>query len=342
MPVPEGDVASTPEEAKAVAEKIGGDGFVVKAQVHAGGRGKAGGVKLAKNPEEVKEHASKIIGMTLISPQTGPKGKLVRKVLVERAGKIERELYIGFVLNRSISRFVLTYSQIGGVETEETARLHPDKIMQELVDPACELEAYQTRRAAWKLGLKGDTAKQAAEAMMSLWKVFKHTDASLAECNPLAVIEGGKIIAVDAKIVFDDNAMYRHPELQDLHDPEEENPREALAAKAGLSYVSLDGNIGCLVNGAGLAMATIDLIANYGGMPANFLDIGGGAGKAGVTEAFRIILMDEAVKVIFINIFGGIIQCPMVAEGVVEAAREIGLKCRWWFALKAPGRKRAE
>jgi len=340
VPVPEGDVATTPDEAKAVAERLGGEGFVVKAQVHAGGRGKAGGVKLAKTPAEVKEHAAKIIGMTLVSPQTGPKGKLVRKVLVERAGKIERELYIGFVLNRSISRYVLTYSRMGGVETEETARLHPELILQEPVDPAFGLVAYQARRAASKLGLKGDSAKQAAETIMGLWKVFANTDASLAECNPLAVMADWKIVAVDAKIVFDDNALYRHPELEKLYDPDEEDPREAKAKKADLSYVSLEGNIGCLVNGAGLAMATMDLVANYGGMPSNFLDIGGGADKTRVSEAFRLILADETVKVIFINIFGGIIQCPMVAEGVVEAAREIGVKVPLVVCLKGTGQEK--
>jgi len=334
LPVPEGDVATTPDEAKAIAEKLGGEGFVVKAQVHAGGRGKAGGVKIAKTTEKVKQYAAEIIGMTLVSPQTGPKGKLVRKVLVERAGSIERELYVGFVLNRSINRYVLTYSEMGGVDTEEVARKHPEKILQEQIDPAFGLEPYQARKAAVNLGLEGDLLKQGASAILALWKVFDSTDASLAECNPLTVTSDGKVEAVDCKIVFDDNALYRHKDLKQLMDADEEDPRELKATEAGLSYVSLDGNIGCLVNGAGLAMATMDLVANYGGMPANFLDIGGGADKERVEEALRIILADESVKAIFINIFGGIVRCTMVAEGVVEAAREIGIDVPLVVSLK--------
>ncbi len=334
LPVPEGGIAATPEEAQAVARRLGGEGFIVKAQVHAGGRGKAGGVKLAKTPDEVAERAAEIIGMTLVSPQTGPKGKLVRKVLVEQTSSIEEELYVGFVLNRSIERYVLTYSQMGGVNTEEVARKHPEKILQEPIDPAFGLEPYQARRAAQNLGLEGDLLKQGASAIMSLWKVFDSTDASLAECNPLAVTTDGKIVAVDAKIVFDDSALYRHPEIKALMDPAEEDPLELEATEAGLSYVSLDGDLGCLVNGAGLAMATMDLVANYGGMPANFLDIGGGTDKERVSEALRIILADNKVKVIFINIFGGIVRCSMVAEGVVQAARELDVKVPLVVCLK--------
>ena len=334
VPVPEGDVATTPDEAEAVARKLGGKGFVVKAQVHAGGRGKAGGVKLADTPEEVKERAAGIIGMTLISPQTGPSGKLVRKVLVERATAIDRELYVGFVLNRSISRYVLTYSRMGGVDTEKVAREHPEEIKQEPIDPAFGLMPFQARRAARELGLEGDTAKQAAAAILSLWKIFDGTDASLAECNPLVITADGDVAALDAKIGFDDSAMYRHKDIAELADPDEEDEREAKAALSGLSYVGLDGDIGCLVNGAGLAMATMDLVANCGGMPANFLDIGGGASKENVSEALRIILADNAVKSIFINIFGGIVRGSVVAEGVVSAAKEINVEVPLIVCLK--------
>ncbi len=339
LPVPEGEVADTPEEAKAVAEKLGGFGFVVKAQVHAGGRGKAGGVKLAKGSEEVKAAASQILGMTLVSPQTGPGGKKVRKVLVERAGTVAEELYIGFVLNRSISRYVLTCSRLGGVEMEETARLHPEKILQEEVDPAFGLVPYKARRAAWRMGFDGDTGKKIAAAATSLWKLFESADASLAECNPLAVTEDGDVTAIDAKLVLDDNALYRHPDLKELMDEAEEDPRELKAGRAGLSYVSLDGNIGCLVNGAGLAMATMDLVAKYGGMPANFLDVGGAADKDRVAEALKIILEDRGVKVIFVNIFGGIVRGTVVAEGISEAAKEIGLDVPMIVCLKGTEQK---
>jgi len=334
LPVPEGALANTPEEAAAAAEVLGGPGFVVKAQVHAGGRGKAGGVKPAKSPAEVEAVASEILGMTLVSPQTGPKGKKVRKVLVERAAAIRGELYVGFVLNRSVSRYVLTYSALGGVDTEEAARSHPEKILQEEVDPAFGLLPYQARRAAWRLGFGGDTGKKIAAAITSLWKVFESTDASLAECNPLAVTEDGDVVALDAKIVLDDNALFLHPDLKELLDEEEEDPRELRAARAGLSYVSLDGDIGCLVNGAGLAMATMDLVAKYGGKPANFLDVGGAADKDRVAEALRIILADPGVKVIFVNIFGGIVRGTVVAGGISQAAREIGLDVPMVVCLK--------
>ncbi len=323
--VPRGKVAFTPEEAEAAARELGGSVFVVKAQIHAGGRGKAGGVKLAKSPEEVKEIAAKMIGMKLVTHQTGPEGKEVRRVLVEEGIDIDRELYLGIVLDRSRSRLVFMASTEGGVEIEKVAAEKPEAIIKEYVDPKIELQPFQARKIAFGLGLQGDQVKNAVKFIMSLYRAFVETDASLAEINPLVVTKQGQVLALDAKMNFDDSALFRHPDILEMRDVSEEDPLEVEASKYHLNYIKLDGNVGCMVNGAGLAMATMDIIKLAGGEPANFLDVGGGANVETVRNGFKIILSDPNVKAILINIFGGIVRCDRVAKGIIEAAKTVDI-----------------
>ncbi|NOZ63240.1 MAG: ADP-forming succinate--CoA ligase subunit beta [Calditrichaeota bacterium] len=324
--VPDGRVAFTPEEARRVAEELGGGTVVVKAQIHAGGRGKGGGVKLAKNAEEAEKLARDMIGMTLVTHQTGPEGKLVRRVLVEQGLDIERELYAGIVLDRAKSQLVYMVSTEGGVEIEKVAAETPEKILKEWIDPAIGFQPYQARKLAFGLGLSGDQFKNGVKFLKALYNACMAVDASLAEINPLVVTRDGRVLALDAKINIDDNALYRHPDILELRDLDEEEPLEVEASKYNLNYIKLDGDVGCMVNGAGLAMATMDLIKLAGGEPANFLDVGGGANAETVEHGFEIILSDPNVKAVLINIFGGIVRCDRVANGVVEAARKIGVK----------------
>ncbi|MHB8095563.1 MAG: ADP-forming succinate--CoA ligase subunit beta, partial [Candidatus Aminicenantales bacterium] len=324
--VPKGEVAETPDQVREIAGRIGPK-VVLKAQIHAGGRGKGGGVKVAPNPEEAFALAGKMIGMNLVTHQTGPEGRTVRKLLVEEALDIRRELYVGIVIDRASESVVLMASTEGGVEIEKVAAEKPEMIFKEYVDPAAGLLPFQARRLAYKLGLSGDTHQQAVRFLMALHKAFTASDASLAEINPLIVTGQGAILALDAKMNFDDNALPRHADIQALRDLSEESPLEVEASKSNLNYVKLDGgNVGCMVNGAGLAMATMDIIKYSGGMPANFLDAGGGVSEAAVTNAFKILISDKDVKAALINIFGGIVRCDLVANGIVRAAKEIGLK----------------
>jgi succinyl-CoA synthetase beta subunit len=324
--VPEGRVATTPAEAEEVARALGSGVVVVKAQVHAGGRGKAGGVKLAKSPAEAKEAASEILGMTLHTPQTPPEGKLVRKVYVEAGSDIADELYLAIVVDRAAEKFAVIASTEGGMEIEEVAAKTPEKIITVAFDGNVGLQPYQIRKIGFSLGFGVEQVKQLDVFLGGLYRLFVEKDASIAEINPLVVTKGGDLIALDAKINFDDNALYRHPEIVKLRDPDEEDPRERAAKEFDLAYVGLDGNIGCMVNGAGLAMATLDMIQLCGGNPANFLDAGGDADKEKVKEAFMLILRDENVKAILVNIFGGIVRCDLIAEGVAAAAAELGVK----------------
>ena len=323
--VPEGKAALSVEEAYQIAQSLGGP-VVVKAQIHAGGRGKGGGVKLAKNAEEAKSHASAILGMMLKTHQTGPEGQKVRKLLVERASSIKKEYYLGMVLDRATSRVTFMFSTEGGMDIEEVAAKHPEKILKEAIDPAVGFVAYQGRKLTYGLGIEASVANQIVKMMDKLYQVFLATDASLVEINPLIETEAGQVLALDAKINFDDNALYRHPDIETYRDLDEENPQETEAKKYDLSFISLNGNIGCMVNGAGLAMATMDIIKLHGGEPANFLDVGGGATADKVMAAFKIILQDPKVKAILVNIFGGIMKCDVIATGVVAAAKEVGLK----------------
>jgi succinyl-CoA synthetase beta subunit len=323
--VPEGRLASTPGDAEEAARAIGGDVVVVKAQVHAGGRGKAGGIKLAKTPAEAKQAASGILGMTLRTKQTGEEGKLVRKVYVEAGSEIERELYLAILLDRATESFGIIASTEGGMEIEEVAEKSPEKILSVAIDPNHGIQGYQIRRIGFGLGLEGDQLKKLDTFLRGLYRLFVEKDASQVEINPLVVTKSGDLFALDAKLNFDDNALYRHPDVAELHDPDEEDARELEAKKIDLAYVGLDGEIGCMVNGAGLAMATLDMITVCGGTPANFLDAGGGADKEKVKEAFKIILRDPSVKAILVNIFGGIVLCDLIAEGVVAAAGELGI-----------------
>ncbi|MEJ2049219.1 MAG: ADP-forming succinate--CoA ligase subunit beta [Calditrichota bacterium] len=323
--VPRGKVAFTAEEALAAAQELGGKIFVVKAQIHAGGRGKAGGVKIAKSLNEAKELASKMIGMKLVTHQTGPEGKEVRRVLIEEGIDIARELYLGIVLDRSVSRLVFMASTEGGVEIEKIATEKPEAILKEYVDPKIGLQPFQARKIAFGLGLEGNQVKNAVKFITSLYRAFTESDASLAEINPLVVTADGKVLALDAKMNFDDSALFRHQEIQEMRDLNEEDPLEVEASKNYLNYIKLDGNVGCMVNGAGLAMATMDIIKLAGGMPANFLDVGGGANVDTVRNGFKIILSDANVKAILINIFGGIVRCDRVAKGIIEAAKSIEL-----------------
>ena len=321
VPVPKGEVAFTIDEAVKAAEKIGGSTWVVKAQIHAGGRGKGGGVKLAQSLEEVRERAGEILGMRLITHQTGPEGRIVRRLLVEQGMNIAKELYVGITLDRQCSQNVLMVSTEGGVEIEKVAAETPEKILKETIDPVIGFQQFQARTLCFGLGLTGDAFKNGVKFLLALYKAYEATDASLAEINPLVITQEGHVIALDVKINFDDNALFRHPEYEQLRDIDEEEPLEVEAAASNLNYIKLDGNVGCMVNGAGLAMATMDIIKLAGGMPANFLDVGGGASAETVEAGFKIILKDENVKAILINIFGGIVRCDRVAKGVVEAAK---------------------
>jgi succinyl-CoA synthetase beta subunit len=323
--VPKGRVAFTAKEAVEIAKEIGGSAWVVKAQIHAGGRGKAGGIKLAKSIEEVYDYAKNMIGSKLVTYQTGPEGKIVRKVFVEEALNIQKELYVGVTLDRSTSRNVVMVSSEGGVEIEQVAMESPEKILKEYVDPKVGFMPYQARRLAFGLGLDGEAFKNAEKFLLALYKAYEETDASLAEINPLVLTTDGQVLALDAKMNFDDNALFRHPEIVEMRDIDEEDPLEVEASKYNLNYIRLNGNVGCMVNGAGLAMATMDLIKLAGGEPANFLDVGGGAKTETVEQGFRIILSDPNVKAILINIFGGIVRCDRVAMGVVEAAKKVGV-----------------
>lgn len=323
--VPRGKVAFTAEEAEQVARELGGEVFVVKAQIHAGGRGKGGGVKLAKSPEEVREIAGKMIGMNLVTHQTGPEGKEVRKVLVAEGIDIARELYLGIVLDRSVSKLVIMASTEGGVEIEKVAAETPEKIFKEYVEPEIGLQPFQARRLAFQLELTGSQIKHATKFILALYKAFVSSDASLAEINPLVVTGSGEVLALDAKIGFDDNALYRHPDIAGMRDLNEEDPLEVRASEHHLNYIKLDGNVGCMVNGAGLAMATMDIIKLHGGMPANFLDVGGGANVETVRNGFEILLSDPNVKAVLVNIFGGIVRCDRVAKGIIEAAKTIDI-----------------
>ena len=322
--VPDGEACFTVDAAVATANRLGFP-CVVKAQIHAGGRGKAGGVQVVRDAGEAEAAARTLLGKTLVTHQTGPQGRVVRRLLVERACRITRELYLGMVVDRTSGRVTVMASTEGGVEVEEVAARTPEKILRETIDPAVGFAAYQGRRLAFGLGLTKEQVGKAVGFMTALARCFVESDCSLAEINPLVVTADGGLLALDAKIGFDDNGLFRHPELRELRDPSEEDPREQEAAKHDLSYIALDGNIGCMVNGAGLAMATMDIIKAAGGMPANFLDVGGGATTEKVAAAFRILLSDAAVKAIFINIFGGILRCDVLADGVVQAARGVGL-----------------
>jgi len=323
--VPGGEIADDRDEAIAAAKNLfdsGASGVVVKAQIHAGGRGKGGGVKIAKSVEEAGELASKMLGMTLVTHQTGPEGRLVRRLLIEETLPIERELYLGIVVDRAEARPVFMASVAGGMEIEQVAAENPNAILKEYIAPGMGLEAFQARKLAFQLGLKQQQINQAVQFMGGLYKAFAETDSSLMEINPFITCSDGRLFALDAKMNFDDNALFRHPELKELRDITEEDPLEVEASKYSLNYIKLDGNVGCMVNGAGLAMATMDIIKYAGGMPANFLDVGGGANAEQVTHAFEILLSDKSVKAVLINIFGGILRVDTLARGVVEAANK--------------------
>lgn len=324
--VPMGKVAFDHEEAHQIASDLNSEKFVVKAQIHAGGRGKGGGVKLASVLEEVKQLAEEILGMNLVTHQTGPEGKLVGKVLVEEASQIEKEFYLGMVIDRSTEKIVVMASPEGGVEIEEVAKNTPEKIIKQFVDPTVGLLPFQCREIAYFIGLQGKAVNQAVKLIMGLYEAFVDNDCSLAEINPLILTKDNQVTALDAKMNFDDNALFRHPEIKKLHDPTEEDPTELEAQEWGISYVKLDGDIGCLVNGAGLAMSTMDIVKHHGGEPANFLDVGGGATTEQVTQAFKMILSDPNVKAIFVNIFGGIMKCDTIAEGIITASKEVGIE----------------
>lgn len=323
--VPNGKVAFTVEEAVEAAKELGTQVCVVKAQIHAGGRGKAGGVKVAKNLDEVRTYANEILGKTLVTHQTGPEGREVKRLLIEEGCDIKKEYYIGLVLDRATSRVVLMASEEGGTEIEEVAEKTPEKIFKEVIDPVVGLTGFQARRIAFNINIPAALVNKAVKFMMGLYQAFVEKDCSIAEINPLVVTGDGDVMALDAKLNFDSNALYRHKDILEFRDLDEEDAKEIEASKHDLSYISLDGNIGCMVNGAGLAMATMDIVKHYGGDPANFLDVGGGATAEKVTEAFKIILSDENVKGIFVNIFGGIMKCDVIATGVVEAAKQVGL-----------------
>jgi succinyl-CoA synthetase beta subunit len=325
VPVPKGEVITSAAEAAEAAKRLGGGTVVVKAQIHAGGRGKGGGVKVVKGPDEAASAASKMIGMRLVTYQTGPSGQVVQRVLVEQGLKIKRELYLGLVIDRSSERPVLMVSPEGGVEIEKVAAETPERIFKEYIHPGVGLGGYQTRKLAFALGLEGAQIGQAAKFMTAVYEAFTASDASLVEINPLIVTEDGNLLALDAKMNFDDNALYRHPDIKDLRDFSEEEPLEVEASKYSLNYIKLDGTIGCMVNGAGLAMATMDIIKLAGGEPANFLDVGGGANAEQIKNAFRILMSDKNVKAVLINIFGGILRCDILAEGVIAAVKDLGV-----------------
>jgi len=323
--IPRGEVATTPVRVREVAQKLG-TRVVLKAQIHAGGRGKGGGIKLANTPEEAETLAKQMIGMTLVTHQTGPEGRVVKRLLVEEALDIARELYLGIVIDRAREAVVIMASTEGGVEIEKVAAEKPELIFKEYVNPATGLSGFQARKLAFKLGLEGETHKQGVKFISSLYRVFETTDASLAEINPLLVTKQGNVLALDAKMNFDDNAIPRHPDIREMRDLDEESFLEVEASKYNLNYIKLDGMVGCMVNGAGLAMATMDIIKYFGGMPANFLDVGGGVSEEAVTNAFKILVSDKDVKAALINIFGGIVRCDMIASGIVKAAKELETK----------------
>jgi succinyl-CoA synthetase beta subunit len=323
--VPRGYLVVSPFEAEGAARQLGGGICAVKAQIHAGGRGRAGGVKLARSPEEARSHAEAMLGMTLKTTQTGPKGQVVRKVYVEEGCRISRELYLGMTLDREVGRVGVMASIEGGVAIEEVARAQPEKILRESVDPLTGLLPYQARRLAFGMGLQGETVNAFVKFASALYAAYVATDASLAEINPLVITVQGEVLALDAKINIDDNALYRHADLAALRDLDEEDARETRAREFDLTYIALEGEIGCMVNGAGLAMATMDAIKLAGGRPANFLDVGGGADEEKVTAAFKILLADPQVKAVLVNIFGGIMKCDVIASGIVSAARQVGL-----------------
>jgi succinyl-CoA synthetase beta subunit len=325
VPVPRGIVARTPEEAEAAARELGTDVVVVKAQIHAGGRGKGGGVKLAKSSEEARQIAEQMLGMTLVTHQTGPEGREVKTLLIEEGLPIDKEFYLGITLDRVSGRNVFMASSAGGMDIEKVAAETPELILKETIDPAVGLRGFQARKLAFGLGIPNELVNQAAKFMMSLYDAYEKTDASLVEINPFLLTKDGRLIALDAKLNFDGNAMFRHKDYAELRDLNEEEPLEIEASKFDLNYIKLDGNIGCMVNGAGLAMATMDIIKLAGGEPANFLDVGGGASQERVEQAFKILLADENVKAVLINIFGGIVRCDMVANGVVAAAKNLGV-----------------
>jgi succinyl-CoA synthetase beta subunit len=323
--IPEGQVANNPSEAFEIAKNLGGT-VAVKAQIHAGGRGKGGGIKIAKSPEEAKEMAGKLIGSKLVTPQTGDEGRLVQRVLIEEGLNIQREFYLGIVIDRSQQKLVFMASREGGVEIEEVAHTSPDLILKEYIQPGIGWQSFQARKIAFGLGLNAKTVGKASRLMSALYRAFEETDASMVEVNPLVLTEEGELYALDAKMNFDDNALDRHPEIVEMRDLSEEDPTEIEASRHRLSYIKLDGDVGCMVNGAGLAMATMDIIKMAGSSPANFLDVGGGANLDQVKNAFRILLLDENLKAVLINIFGGIVRCDVVAEGVVQAVKEVGIK----------------
>jgi len=325
VPVPRGRVADSPDEARAIAEEFA-DAVVVKAQIHAGGRGKGGGIKVANSPDEAEEAARSIIGMNLVTHQTGPEGRLVKRVLVEEAGKIERELYLGVVIDRVSESPVIMASEAGGMDIEEVAATTPEKILKVVIDPAVGLQPFQVRKLCFGLNLDKELTKKVAVMISSLYRAFIECDCSIAEINPLAITEDGEAFALDAKINLDDNALYRHKDFMELRDTAEEEPLEVEASKHNLSYIKLDGSVGCMVNGAGLAMATMDIIKLHGQMPANFLDVGGAASAERVANAFRILTSDQNVRAVLINIFGGIVRCDRVANGIVEALKEVDVK----------------
>ena len=325
VPVPRGEVAFTAQEAGDIAKRLGTAVTVVKAQIHAGGRGKAGGVKIARSAEDAEKFAREILGKTLVTYQTGPDGQRVSRLLVEEGLAIDRELYLGLVVDRSTQRVVLMVSQEGGVEIEKVAHEHPEKIHKVFINSAVGLQHFEAQRLGFALGLTGDPLKKGVQLMLALYRAFIATDASIIELNPLIVTKTGDLLALDAKMNFDDNALYRHAEIKDLRDRSEEDSLEVEASKFSLNYIRLDGNIGCMVNGAGLAMATMDIIKLAGGEPANFLDVGGGANADQIKNAFRILMMDKNVKAVLINIFGGILRCDVLAAGVIAAVKELGV-----------------
>ncbi|WP_210131532.1 ADP-forming succinate--CoA ligase subunit beta [Staphylococcus sp. GDK8D30P] len=323
--VPEGRVAFTVEEAVEKAKELDSNVYVVKAQIHAGGRGNAGGVKIAKSLSEVETYAKELLGKTLVTHQTGPEGKEIKRLYIEEGCDIQKEYYVGFVIDRATDRVTLMASEEGGTEIEKVAAETPEKIFKETIDPVVGLAPYQARRIAFNINIPKESINKAAKFLVSLYNVFIEKDCSIVEINPLVTTGDGQVLALDAKLNFDDNALFKHKDIQELRDLEEEDPKEIEASKYDLSYIALDGDIGCMVNGAGLAMATMDTINHFGGDPANFLDVGGGATKEKVTEAFKIILGDENVKGIFVNIFGGIMKCDIIAEGIVAAVKEVEL-----------------
>ena len=322
VPVPEGRVAHNVDNAATVADELGGERWVVKAQIHAGGRGKGGGVKVASSLDEVRHFADQMIGSHLVTPQTGPEGRLVQRVLVEQASNIRQEYYLGLVIDRATQRITVIASASGGMNIEEVAKTDPDRVIREAIDPAVGLMSFQCRKIAANIGLQGRQIGEAAKLMKALYRCFRDKDALLAEINPLAEVEDGSLIALDAKMSFDGNALYRRPQITELRDFDEEDPKEVEATGHGLNYIALDGNVGCIVNGAGLAMATMDAISFHNGKPANFLDVGGGASPEKVGNAFRIVLQDPNVKIILVNIFAGINRCDWIAEGLVQAMRD--------------------